>query len=155
MLNLVRWHGMAVALESFALTRRRVAADEAKRYTIDRGVIVKTPEGATPTADVVRAKGVMAPQPVVLRFTIYADPPFHMRELKGTADHGYVAVMAYARGKYSSADEIRPWETETRDTRAVIDWASKQAWCNGKVGMYGLSYDAFAQWAALKSRTPR
>ena len=40
------------------------------------------------------------------------------------------------------------------DTYAVIDWISKQPWSNGKVGMYGLSYAGFTQWAAAKSLHP-
>jgi putative CocE/NonD family hydrolase len=154
-LDLVRWRTLALALESFAPSLdAAVAVDDAKRYVIERGVLIKTPDGATLTADIVRSKSASTPQPVALVFTIYADPPFYTRELKRTADSGYAAVYAYARGKYRSTDEITPWETEARDTYAVIDWISKQPWCNGKVGMYGGSYSGFAQWAALKNPHP-
>jgi putative CocE/NonD family hydrolase len=154
-LDLVRWRTQALALESFAPSLdAAVAVDEAKRYVIDRGVLIRTPDGATLTADVVRAKGASTPQPAALTFTIYADPPSYTRELTRTADNGYAAVYVYARGKYRSTDEIRPWETEARDTYAAIDWISKQPWCNGKVGMYGGSYSGFVQWAALKNPHP-
>lgn len=33
-------------------------------------------------------------------------------------------------------------EGEQADVKAAIDWASKQPWSTGKVGMYGKSYDA-------------
>lgn len=36
----------------------------------------------------------------------------------------------------------------------VIDWISKQTWCNGKVGMMGGSYNGFTQWAATKKLHP-
>jgi len=132
-LGLVRWQTMALALESFAPSLdAAVAVDDAKRYVIALGVLIKTPDGATLTADIIRAKGASAPQPAALVFTIYADATFYTRELKRTADKGYAAVYVYARGKYRSTDEIRPWETEARDTYAAIDWISKQPWCNGK-----------------------
>ena len=154
-LDLARWQIMALALESFAPSLdAAVAVDDAKRYVIERGVLIKTPDGATLTADIARAKGASTPQPAALVFTIYADPAYDTRALKRTADNGYASVYAYARGKYRSTDEIRPWETEARDTRAVIDWVSKQPWCNGKVGMYGGSYSGFVQWAALKNPHP-
>ena len=154
-LTLVRWQNLARALESFAPSLDAAfAVDDAKRYTVDRGVLIKTPDGATLTADIVRPKNVTAAQPAVLSFTIYADPFNNLHELRNTANHGYAAIYAYARGKYLSTDEIRPWETEARDTRAVIDWISRQPWCNGKVGMYGGSYEGFVQWAALKNPHP-
>jgi predicted acyl esterase len=34
----------------------------------------------------------------------------------------------------------------------VIDWIAAQPWSDGRVGMYGGSYNGFAQWAALKHR---
>lgn len=154
-LELARWQTGALALDSFAPSLdAAVARDDAKRYVIERGVLIKTPDGATLTADIVRSRGASAPQPAAMVFTIYADPPYYTRELKRTADNGYAAVYAYARGKYRSTDEIRPWETEARDVYAAIDWISKQPWCNGKVGMYGGSYSGFAQWAVLKNPHP-
>lgn len=36
----------------------------------------------------------------------------------------------------------------------MIDWISKQPWCNGSVGMYGGSYNGFTQWAACKTLHP-
>ena len=34
----------------------------------------------------------------------------------------------------------------------MIDWIAAQPWNDGRVGMYGGSYNGFAQWAALKHR---
>ena len=90
----------------------------------------------------------------MLHFTIYTSPPINLRDAKDAAVRGYVGVFANARGKYLSTDKIVPWETEVRDTHDVIDWISRQPWSDGKVGMFGNSYDAFAQWAAAKNLHP-
>lgn len=127
--------------------------DDALRFDIEDEVLIKTREGATLSAVVVRKKGVRAPQPASLRFTIYVDPAAN-HLAKVAAIHGYAGVVGYARGKRSSPDAIEPWEHETQDTYAVIDWISRQPWSNGKVGMYGASYDGFTQWAAAKNLHP-
>jgi predicted acyl esterase len=77
-----------------------------------------------------------------------------MQSLKEAADRGYVGVMAYTRGKRFSKSEIYPYETDGKDAYDVIDWISKQPWCNGKIGMYGGSYNGFTQWAAAKNLHP-
>jgi putative CocE/NonD family hydrolase len=128
--------------------------DDERRYTIDDNVLIKTREGATLSAVVVRRKQMHAPQPASLRFTIYVDPPTDLYLAKTAALHDYVGIVAYARGKRRSPDTIAPWEHEVQDTYGVIDWISRQRWSNGKVGMYGASYDGFAQWAAAKHMHP-
>jgi putative CocE/NonD family hydrolase len=89
-----------------------------------------------------------------LLFTIYADPDQNLLEAKQSASHGYAGVVALTRGKGLSPDPIEPYEHESGDVNAVIDWISRQPWCNGKVGMYGGSYSGFAQWAATKKMNP-
>ncbi len=129
-----------------------LSADENRRYTIENALI-KTQDGATIHAIVVRKKGVTTPQPVVLQYTIYADSSSR-RSIIEPAAYGYTGVMAYSRGKGLSTDVIVPFEHDGRDANAVIDWISKQSWCNGKIGMYGGSYNGFTQWAAAKYRHP-
>jgi uncharacterized protein len=129
------------------------ARDDQHRYTIDSQVLIKTREGATLSAVVVRRKGTRELQPASLRFTIYVDP-LSMYLAKTAALHDYAGIVAYARGKRSSPDVIAPWEHEVQDTYGVIDWISRQQWSNGKVGMYGASYDGFTQWAAAKTLHP-
>jgi uncharacterized protein len=47
-----------------------------------------------------------------------------------------------------------PYEHDGADARAVIDWISRQPWSDGRVGMYGGSYNGFTQWAAVKRLHP-
>ena len=143
------------AIQSFApWLDSAIATDDLERYVIDTGVLIKTKEGVTLSAVVVRKKRSIEPLAASLSFNIHTDLDYWLSQAKMAAVHGYVGVVADPRGKRLSPDEIAPWEHEVGDTYAVIDWISKQPWSNGKVGMYGLSYAGFAQWAAAKSLHP-
>jgi putative CocE/NonD family hydrolase len=75
-------------------------------------------------------------------------------KIQEAADRGYVGVIAYTRGKWNSPGEPLAYETDGRDAYDVIDWISKQPWSDGRVGMYGGSYNGFTQWAATKKLHP-
>ncbi|MEO6174142.1 MAG: CocE/NonD family hydrolase [Flavobacterium circumlabens] len=124
-------------------------------YDIQDSVMIKTHDGAFISAIVVRKKGIVTPKPVILQYTIYVrDKGRDIKSLKEAADHDYIGIMAYTRGKRFSTDEIFPYENDGNDAYDVIDWISKQKWCNGSVGMYGGSYNGFTQWAACKKMHP-
>ncbi|TDO23359.1 CocE/NonD family hydrolase [Pedobacter duraquae] len=123
-------------------------------YIIQDSVFIKTDDGATLSAVVVRNKSVDKPQPTALMFFIYSNLNRSLQEATFAADHGYVGIVADTRGKRLSPDQIAPYEHEVDDVNAVISWIVKQPWSNGKVGMYGGSYSGYAQWAALKHPHP-
>ncbi|WP_213279961.1 CocE/NonD family hydrolase [Chryseobacterium indologenes] len=124
-------------------------------YSIQDSVMIRTRDGEEISAMVVRKKNDNMPRPVVLQFTIYVrDQGRDIQSLKEAADRGYVGVMAYTRGKRFSKSEIYPYETDGKDAYDVIDWISRQPWCNSKIGMYGGSYNGFTQWAAAKNLHP-
>jgi putative CocE/NonD family hydrolase len=131
-----------------------IAADDQHRYLIQEDVLVRTAEGATLSAVVVRRKDVTGRQPTSLFFNIYTNLDGSLYQGKLAAVHGYVGVAADTRGKRLSHDEIAPWEHEVQDTYGVIDWISKQPWSDGQIGMQGSSYTGFVQWAAAKSLHP-
>jgi putative CocE/NonD family hydrolase len=134
------------------LTGSLISEEENRRYIIQDDVLIKTKEGATLSAIVVRKKGVTTPQPTALCFNIYTDLSLNLA--KTAAAHGFVGVTAETRGKRLSPDEIDTYEHVANDTYGVIDWISKQPWSNGKVGMFGGSYSGFSQWAATKTLHP-
>ncbi|WP_426480119.1 CocE/NonD family hydrolase [Chryseobacterium sp. R2ACT005] len=124
-------------------------------YDIQDSIMIRTRDGALLSAIVVRKKSDTKPKPVILQFTIYVrDKDRDLQSLKDAADRDYIGVIAYTRGKRYSPNEIYPYETDGNDTYDVIDWISKQLWCNGSVGMYGGSYNGFTQWAATKKVHP-
>ncbi len=68
--------------------------------------------------------------------------------------HGYACIRVDMRGNGESeglmTDEYTAQELD--DARQVIEWAAVQPWCNGKVGMMGISWGGFnsLQLAALQ-----
>lgn len=58
-------------------------------------------------------------------------------------DEGYAFVMVDLRG-FGGSTGCLDWggPGEQADVKAAIDWAAKQPWSTGAVGMYGKSYDA-------------
>lgn len=124
------------------------------RYIIQDSILIKTKDGATLSAVVVRKKDVNTPQPTALLFFIYSNLQRSLTEARYAADHGYVGIVADTRGKRLSPDPIVPYEHEVTDVNAVISWIVQQPWSNGQVGMYGGSYSGFAQWAATKQLHP-
>ena len=118
-------------------------------------VLIETRDGAKISAIIVRKKDVTEPQTVILQSTIYVrDKGRDLTTLKQSADKGYIGVIAYARGKRLSPNEIWPYENDANDTYDVIDWISKQNWSDGRVGMFGGSYNGFTQWASTKKLHP-
>ncbi|GEN67369.1 peptidase S15 [Chryseobacterium rhizosphaerae] len=109
--------------------------------------------GATLTITIVRKKGNTSPLPVILTSNIYAGS-FDEFFGKRAAVYNYVGAVVNTRGKRNSNNINNPFEHESEDIYEVIDWVSKQPWCDGKVGMIGGSYLGFSQWAAVKKLHP-
>jgi len=122
-------------------------------YIIQDSILIKTRDGANISLIVVRKKNESHPLPAILQFTIYARKT-DVNKAKLAVDKGYVGVFAYTRGKKNSPDDLVPYEHDGDDAYDVIEWISKQNWCDGTVGMNGGSYNGFTQWAATKKLHP-
>lgn len=127
-----------------------IAQDDARRYRIDDELLIRTPDGADIAAIAVRPAASTEKLPTLLVFTIYADDAQALGEARSMAAHGYAGVVAYTRGKGRSPQSPIPYEHDGDDARTVIDWITRQPWSDGRVGMYGGSYNGFTQWAAAK-----
>ena len=71
------------------------------------------------------------------------------------ARRGYVHVICNARGTVVSEgiyDFIGP--NEIHDLYDVIEWIATQQWCDGNVGMFGVSYFAEVQHLAASTNPP-
>jgi len=89
------------------------------------------------------------PAPALLEYIPYRkrdfmrirDEPMH----RYYAGHGYAAVRVDLRGSGDSdgilEDEYLPREQE--DALEVINWLTRQPWCDGNVGMTGISWGGF------------
>ncbi len=91
--------------------------------------------------------------------------PYHKDDWRYQADHqrmtylaqrGYVGCRLDIRGTGSSPglalDEYTP--TETQDGYEAVEWLAAQPWCNGRVGMWGISYGGFTSIQVAKLQPP-
>jgi uncharacterized protein len=74
---------------------------------------------------------------------------------------GYAVVWQDCRGTFRSSGAFTPMVHEAEDGADTIAWLADQPWCDGSVGMFGLSYFGMVQWAtasqapaALKAIAP-
>jgi putative CocE/NonD family hydrolase len=138
--------------KTLAIATKIIAKIEADTYIVDKNIIITLPNGSTISGTMVKRKDVSEPQPVVMKYNIYAGN--EVSDCKEIANMGYVGFVANTRGKRLSNDKIEPYEYDGDDAYHILDWVSKQPWCNGKIGMYGGSYLGFAQWSAMKKVHP-
>lgn len=100
------------------------------------------------------------PVPAILEYI-----PYRKRDLTRARDsinhpylagHGYACVRVDMRGSGESdgvlTDEYT--ETELADAEAVIAWIAAQPWCNGRVGMMGISWGGFNSLQLAARRPP-
>jgi predicted acyl esterase len=68
---------------------------------------------------------------------------------------GYAVVRVDSRGAGWSPGFLETQSPrETRDLYLCIEWAARQPWCTGKVGMLGISYYASNQWQVATLQPP-
>ncbi len=68
---------------------------------------------------------------------------------------GYVHVIANVRGTGGSDGTFGFFDPqERRDMYDLVEWAASQPWCDGNVGMIGISYFAMTQLEAAVERPP-
>jgi predicted acyl esterase len=87
--------------------------------------------------------------------------PVYAREIEAgdprvLTDHGYAHVIADVRGIGKSEGEYRGWMSpdEARDGHDLVEWAAAQPWCDGNVGMIGVSYYGAVQLMVAATRPP-
>lgn len=117
---------------------------------LERGVRARMRDGAELVSDhyYPRESG---PQPTLLMrqpygrdiasTVVYAHPVWFAR-------HGYNVVIQDVRGRGDSAGEFYPFRNEAADGADTIAWVRARPECNGRVGMYGFSYQGATQLLA-------
>ena len=134
---------------------------------IERDVMVAMRDGVRLAADVHRPVGD-GPFPVLVERTPYGKHKESLRErtlkhpqpMKRDAvatyfvRHGYVVIIQDCRGRYASEGSFTKYIGEANDGYDTLAWISRQAWCNGRIGTFGLSYAAHTQTALVSRRPP-
>jgi hypothetical protein len=119
---------------------------------IDDEVVTPMRDGTELRADVYRPTGA-GPWPTVVVRTPYKK---EVEELRGRyfARRGYSVVVQDVRGRFASPGKWTPMNNEKQDGYDTIEWAARQPWSTGKVGMVGPSYLGWVQWLAAVERPP-
>lgn len=69
--------------------------------------------------------------------------------------YDYICIRVDSRGCGRSPGIIDHFSTrETQDYYQCIEWAAVQPWCNGKIGLSGVSYFGSNQWQVASLRPP-
>lgn len=72
------------------------------------------------------------------------------------AERGYVVVDYDVRGTGNSAGSSEEMysDRERRDGYDMVEWIASQPWCNGNVGMWGISYGGVDTWQVAAQAPP-
>jgi putative CocE/NonD family hydrolase len=94
--------------------------------------------------------------PVLVSRTPYSTERFPSAYTAGVffSRRGYVFVFQDVRGRHESEGKWEPFRNDLEDGYDTIEWAARQPWSNGKVGMQGGSYLGHVQWRAAMSLPP-
>jgi putative CocE/NonD family hydrolase len=76
---------------------------------------------------------------------VYAHPAWFARR-------GYAVVIQDVRGRGGSEGEFYPFRNEGKDGAETIAWLRSRPECNGRIGMYGFSYQGATQLLAAAER---
>ena len=117
---------------------------------LERGVKCRLRDGVTLVSDHYYP-GVQGPWPTLLMrqpygrdiasTVVYAHPIWFARQ-------GYHVVIQDVRGRGGSEGEFYPFRNEGRDGEETIAWLRSHAASNGRIGMYGFSYQGATQLLA-------
>lgn len=125
---------------------------------LTQNVFIDLPDGTSIAATLVRPKGD-EPCPVLLSFYPYRKDDFmgassaYGRQY--FAEAGYATLLVDVRGYgNSSGRAYQAWDPrEWDDAAVVVEWAARQAWSNGRTGVWGGSYGG-GQALGVASRRP-
>jgi uncharacterized protein len=124
--------------------------------SVDRDVETRMRDGIVLRADVFRP-ALSGEYPVVIMRTPYnklSSLDYGPSVMRNLARRGYVGIIQDVRGKYASDGRFHAFAGEANDGFDTVEWAAAQAWSNGRVGLWGISYAGFASIAAATARPP-
>ena len=83
------------------------------------------------------------------------DPLFRSRWLKDLVKHGYAVIIVERPGTGASFGVMNPgMEATAKEENEILNWIASQTWCNGNIGMFGESQQAWCQFAAAATGNP-
>ena len=125
---------------------------------VERNVQVRMRDGVHLATDVYypveNGRRLEGKLPAVLVRTPYNKAAWGVRFTKFFAQNGYLSVAQDCRGRFESEGEFFPFVDDPADGYDTIEWLASHPWCNGKVGMHGVSYMAWVQFHAATQNPP-
>jgi putative CocE/NonD family hydrolase len=120
-----------------------------------RGHRVRMRDGVHLSVDVYRP-AVEGRCPAILSHIPYNNnAPGWVQRARGFAKRGYAVVLSDVRGRYDSEGDWDPFDAKHKtDGYDLVEWAAKQPWCDGGVGMMGPSYMGWTQWWTATQAPP-
>jgi hypothetical protein len=100
-------------------------------------------------------KKMVADHPEILEGSTNKYQNWEVTDPERWIPHGYVVIRVDSRGAgWSPGFMDCNSPREMRDLYQCIEWAGTQPWCNGKVGLLGISYYASNQWRVAGLHPP-
>ncbi len=131
---------------------------------VERSHFIRMRDGIHLSTDLYFPEANIDRLPVILERTPYnksvvrnadADAPINMiNKAWYFASHGYVFAVQDQRGKFESEGDYVVLNNDVEDGADTLSWLSRQAWCNGRVGMIGVSIPGAAQIKAAQALHP-
>ncbi|NQT15709.1 MAG: CocE/NonD family hydrolase, partial [Planctomycetes bacterium] len=101
-------------------------------------------DGVQLAADIYLPDGP-GPFPVVFTRTPYDRVGHLAGNARQFVERGYAYVATDCRGRFESEGRFPRMFDEVADGQATVEWIADQRWCNGRIGMWGLSYGGVFQ----------
>lgn len=127
---------------------------------VERNVLIALEDGVELAADLY-LPDVDGPFPALVSYY-----PYHKDDLIGAlfeyarqyfAARGYASLLVDFRGTGGSSGvctDTFDAVNEGKDGAAVVEWAAEQNWCDGAVGVWGMSYGGILSLAIAAQRPP-
>lgn len=133
-----------------------MAIQPGQEIVVDFDVPASMRDGTTLRANVYRPAGEGRWPVLLTRLPYGKDFPLGSAFLDPVqvARRGYVVVVQDTRGRMASEGEWMPFIHEAQDGYDTVAWAAQLPHSNGSVGMYGISYFGFTQWATAVLQPP-
>ena len=140
----------------------RIAASDVTRVRAGRDIRIAARDGVELSANLWLPADV---DPEIRCPAILEMIPYRKDDWRANADeargqylarHGYALCRVDVRGTGRSHGVALDEYTadETRDGYDAVEWLAAQPWCNGNVGMWGISYGGFSAIQVATLRPP-
>jgi putative CocE/NonD family hydrolase len=131
-----------------------MAIQTGQQIAVDFDVPAQMRDGVVLRANIYRPAGEGQWPVLLTRLPYGKDLPLGSAIMDPTqvARRGYVVIVQDTRGRSTSEGAWEPMRNEVLDGEDSVAWAAQLPYSNGAVGMYGISYFGFTQWAAAIQR---